>query len=63
MGEILLLGYAALGYCAVNQTIYADKILIGDLSRIFLKKLCLGVIWGWVLIPVAIIKRLITRNK
>lgn len=37
MGEILLLGYAALGYWAVNQTIYANKILTGDLSKIFLK--------------------------
>lgn len=56
MGEIFFVVYMVLGYWAVGKTIYANKILIGTTSAIFTKKMCLGFVLGWILIPVAILK-------
>lgn len=53
---VLLLIYMALGYWATGRTIYADKILIGTENGIFGRRLCMGFLFGWVLIPWAIIK-------
>jgi hypothetical protein len=58
----LLALYLGLGYWATGRTIYANKILIsGKTGAIFIKKLTMGAILGWLLIPWAIIKTLIGR--
>ncbi|MBD5144163.1 MAG: hypothetical protein HDT22_11265 [Ruminococcus sp.] len=54
--EILILVYMALGYWATGRTIYANKILIGSGNAIFGRRLVMGFLFGWVLIPWAIIK-------
>ncbi|MGN0469681.1 MAG: hypothetical protein ACI4GV_02040 [Acutalibacteraceae bacterium] len=54
--EILALIYMILGYWATGKTIYANKILIGKWSVIFIQRFILGLFLGWVLIPVALIK-------
>jgi hypothetical protein len=53
---IIILIYMALGYWATGRTIYADRILIGSSTAIFGRKLCMGFLFGWALIPWAIIK-------
>lgn len=55
--EILIIGlYMWLGYWAVGKTIYANKIRIGTASRLFLDRLITGTLFGWILIPIAIIR-------
>lgn len=53
---ILILIYMALGYWATGKTIYANHILIGTGNAIFGKRLVVGFLFGWALIPWAIIK-------
>ena len=58
---ILFLLYAALGYWATGVTIYANKIVFHAFGQLFLQRLVLGVLFGWILIPVALLKRLLFR--
>ena len=53
MAGVLLLAYCIAGYWACGVTIYANKIRWNDL---FLNRLIVGIILGWILIPVALIK-------
>ncbi|MBQ7922375.1 MAG: hypothetical protein IJ325_07350 [Clostridia bacterium] len=61
MDTILLIAYVVLSYWAVGQTIYANKIRFGTWSDLFLTRLILGFILGWILIPVAVIKKFFFR--
>ncbi len=55
----LLLAYFIAGYWAVGQTIYANKVVFYSSGLyFFMKKLLLGIGLGWILIPVAVIKKL-----
>lgn len=56
MGLII---YMLLGYWAVGQTVYKNKILIGTGQAIFWQKAAIAFLFGWVLIPVAIVKVII----
>ena len=53
---ILALIYIAAGYWAAGRTIYADKIMIGTMQSIFTRKLVTGFLFGWALIPWALIR-------
>lgn len=53
---LLFLIYMAVGYWATGITIYANKILIGTGTGIFMQRLIMGTLFGWILIPVALIK-------
>ena len=53
--------YVFLSYWAVGKTIYANKIRIGKISDLFLTRLILGVVFGLVLIPVAVLKLIIGK--
>lgn len=53
---ILILIYMVAGYWSTGKTIYANKILIGTGSSIFLQRVTMGTILGWILIPIAILK-------
>ena len=59
MALIIFIAYIVLGYWAVGQTIYANKIRIGDAYNLFLTRVVLGMLLGFVLIPIAIIKKLV----
>lgn len=61
MDMILLIIYFIAGYWAVGKTIYANKIVIYTGNALFFKKLFLGMFLGWILIPVAIIKKIISK--
>lgn len=56
MDYILFIAYIVLSYWAVGETVYANKILIGTTSAIMTKKLVVGMVLGFILIPIAIIK-------
>lgn len=53
---VLFLIYAALGYWSTGVTIYANKIVFHAFGELFIRRLILGVLFGWILIPVALIK-------
>lgn len=59
MEWIIGIAYVVLSYWAAGQTIYANKIRIGSISDLFLNRLILGLLLGIVLIPVAVIKKMI----
>ena len=53
--------YLILGYWAVGQTVFKNKIMISSqIGGIFLQKLAVAFILGWILIPVGIIKLIIS---
>lgn len=57
--EILLVVYMIAGYIAAGKTIYANTIVFGGLEGLgnhFIEKVVVGLLLGWILIPVAIIK-------
>ncbi len=57
MTTILGLIYAIAGYWAVGEVLYGGKVLIySSYFPIFIKKLVLGMVLGWLFIPIAIIK-------
>lgn len=59
--EIFIIIYIILGYWATGQTIYRNKILLGTASGIFLNRVILGFLLGFVLIPIAVIRWLIKK--
>ena len=60
-GVIFFIIYLVAGSWAVDRTIYANKVIIGDMGTIWLKKLTLAFILGRILIPVAVIKSIISK--
>ncbi len=54
---ILLILYLVLGYWATGKTIYKNKILIEfEFGAIFCKRVLMGAIFGWILIPIALLR-------
>lgn len=60
MGTAIIIIYWIAGYWAVGQTIYANKVVIYSGNTFFVRKAALGLFFGWILIPVAIIKHFIS---
>jgi len=58
----LVILYAVLGYWAAGVVVYENKIVFHRLGELFFQKLMLGVIFGWILIPIAILKRIFFRR-
>lgn len=57
MVTILFLCYLAAGYWATGKTIYANKIIIySNSTSLFIQRVVYGGIFGWALIPWALIK-------
>lgn len=55
--------YLVLGYWAVGETIYKNKILFStQTGGIFIEKLVSALMLGWICIPVAIIKLIFFRR-
>lgn len=54
---VLLIIYLAAGYWATGKTIYANSILVGTWNAIFIKRCCMGMILGWILIPIALLRK------
>ena len=58
---IICIIYWIAGYWAVGETIWANKIIYGDGGKIFCQRAAYGLFFGFILIPWAIIKRLLSR--
>ena len=58
---MFLVVYLVLGYWSTGKTIYRNYILIGAPGDIFMKRLIMGFIFGWALIPVAIVMKIFGR--
>ena len=56
MDVVIIVLYMALGYWAAGKTVYANKIRIGTMQHLFIQRLTLGLLLGWVLIPIAALK-------
>ena len=57
---ILFLAYWAAGYWAVNRTVYANKVVVySKPGSLFVQKSIYALIGGWLLIPVALVKKII----
>lgn len=61
MEQFILLVYIIAGYWAAGQTIYANKIRIGTFYSLFMWRLCTAIFFGWILIPWAIIKIVVSK--
>lgn len=61
MGVLVIILYLILGYWAVGKTIYANKVIIGAPGNIAMKKITIAFLFGWILIPIAIIKCIIFK--
>ena len=51
-----LIIYMVLGYWAAGKTVYANKVIIYSGSTFFARRVGVGLIGGWILIPIACIK-------
>lgn len=61
MEILILVLYAVAGYWATGQTIYANKVMYGSYSDILTHRVVVGIVIGYILIPVAIIKKLVCK--
>lgn len=59
---MILIIYLIAGYWAAGVIIYENKIVIHSFGQLFIQKLIYGAFLGVVLIPMAIIKRLIQKR-
>ncbi len=59
--EILLLIYLIVGYWAAGVIFYENKVVIHAFGALFMQKLILGMFLGIILIPAAIIKRILFK--
>ena len=53
---ILAILYLVLGYWATGKTIYANKTVIYSGFSFFYRRLAMALVFGWILIPVALLK-------
>lgn len=58
MDLIILLIYLWAGYWAAGLVLFYHKIVIGGVGALFLQKLAFGAVFGWALIPIALIMKL-----
>lgn len=58
---MLLIIYLVLGFWATGKTIYANKIVFCSGGYFFFKRAFWGMLFGWILIPIALIKVLMGR--
>ena len=62
MEAILFIAYFLGGYWAVNRTIFANKMVFyRKPTDLFIQKAVYAAFLGWLLIPVALIKKLFGR--
>lgn len=57
MEALFILVYLILGYWAVGETVWANRIIVG--TNIFRYRIAIAFVFGWVLIPVALLKKLV----
>lgn len=67
MGDIISavfgISYFVLGYWSVGQTVYANKVIIGRIGDMWIQRFLIGALFGWILIPVALLKKLLFHQS
>lgn len=68
METVLLIIYAAASYWATNKVLYEGKVVFYSSAYVhYMKKFLIGMMFGWILIPIAILKCIfqigLERNK
>lgn len=58
---VLAIIYCILGYWAVGVTVWSNWAMIGQYSGIVLKRFFIGILFGWILIPIALLKVFLGR--
>lgn len=57
METVLLIIYAAASYWATNKVLYEGKVVYYSSAYVhYMKKFLIGMMFGWILIPIAILK-------
>lgn len=56
---VLIVIYAILGYWATGKTIYRNRVMITTYKNYFFSRLIYGILFGFLLIPYAIIRELV----
>ena len=56
--EVLFFIYVILGYWATGKTLFYNKIVCRAPGVLFGERLGLGILLGWILIPVALLMKL-----
>ena len=59
--EILAVFYVVAGYWAAGVVLYENKILIYEAGALFFRKFVWGIMFGWIFIPIAVLKRIFMR--
>ena len=56
---VLIIIYAILGYWSTAYTTHKNKIFLGyGIGQLFFERLFWGLVFGWILIPIAIIRKI-----
>ena len=64
METVLLIIYAAASYWATNKVLYEGKVVFYSSAYVhYMKKFLIGMMFGWILIPIAILNRFGIGNK
>lgn len=58
---IIVVIYLIAGYWAAGYVIYRNKIVFKKVGQLFVEKVVWGAILGWLLIPVAIVMKLLGK--
>lgn len=61
MDELIVLLYIVLGYWSVGVTVYSGVTRVGTMYSLFMSRFILGLLLGWILIPIAILKVIVLR--
>lgn len=56
---MILIIYWILGYWATGVVLYRNKVVVYTEGALFSKKLIYGLVFGWLFIPIAILKSLL----
>lgn len=59
--KLLIVLYIILSYWAAGEVIYSNKIIMHRFGMYFVQRLCYGLFLGIFLIPIAIIKIIMTK--
>lgn len=62
MQLIILVVYMIVGYWATGVVLYEGKVMLVNPWNFFMKRLVYGIFLGFILIPIAIIKRLLQKR-
>ena len=61
--ELVFILYMALGYWAVGEVVYRNMTRVGTPTSLFLSRVVLGTVIGFIVIPIAVIMSLCEKKS